>query len=64
MILQFKKFSNLQDVPQMINDASQYQFKPTKDVLMYDDIELNCPYKNYDKLSWLKVGFAMNKQHK
>lgn len=52
-----KNINNLQDVPQMINESQLYQFTPTKDVLMYDDIELNCPYKNYDKLSWFKVGF-------
>lgn len=50
------KTNNLQDVPQMINDSPlTYQFTATKDVLMYDDIELKCPYRNYDKISWLKV---------
>lgn len=48
----------------MINDSSHNQFAATKEVLLYDDIELKCPYKNYDKLSWFKVGFTMNKQHK
>lgn len=39
----------------MINDTPLHEIQATKDVLMYDDIELKCPYKNYDKLSWLKV---------
>lgn len=39
----------------MVNDGPLHQYVPTKDVLMYDDIELKCPYKNYDKLSWFKV---------
>lgn len=41
----------------MINDSLLSQYQRTKNVLMYDDIELQCPYKNYDKLSWFKVRF-------
>ncbi|XP_037039189.1 hemicentin-1-like isoform X2 [Bradysia coprophila] len=45
---------NLIDVPQMINDSPLHEIQATKDVLMYGDIELKCPYKNYDKLNWFK----------
>ncbi|KAJ6636829.1 Hemicentin-1, partial [Pseudolycoriella hygida] len=45
---------NLIDVPQRIDNSSLNQFTPTKDVIMFNDIELKCPFKSYDKLSWFK----------